>query len=215
MSSSRRPASAPSDLQNNTSEPNNDNDHHQGASRQWASTRGKRPELQKPQTGTSTLYVKEKNSRRSRERLPTAPLSPHDPAGPANSAPANQTSSSSHEANPWKRKTLLTLGILFRDSTCRGYTDTRTRWWWRKRLLKSPYTACTHDESSGAKARTPLRSIFRISLGSICVTGPITVKQKLDRSNKSLLTLSAMSLFRLYSWHKHWRVCKTFMGYLR
>lgn len=106
-----RPASAPSDSRNGSVEPNLAASYH-GDFRQWTSTRGRRSDLQSSETNTS-FQLRDENQQRNNQRLPIASQPPQDSDGAADGSAANHVSSKFNGTEPWRRKTLLTLGTTF------------------------------------------------------------------------------------------------------
>jgi len=111
MSPSPRPVSAPSDLRNAQVEPDNAANY-QRAFGLWASTRGRRPELQLPQKSPTTVQLQDENLGSNDEGISPASQSTQHAQETADGSTANHALSKTKKADPWKRKTLLTLGAV-------------------------------------------------------------------------------------------------------
>lgn len=111
MSPSPRPVSAPSDLRNAQVEPDNAANH-QPAFGLWPSTRGRRPELQLPQKSPTTVQLQDENPGSNDEEISPASQSTQHAPETADGSTANHAFSETKKADPWKRKTLLTLGAV-------------------------------------------------------------------------------------------------------
>ena len=120
MSPNLRPASAPSDLRNDSVEPEKAPSH-QRAFKQWASTRGTRPDTQTPHTGITLSEPTGSKQGPSHERSPSASQSSQALDEAIGVSPPNRALSGLNEAEPWKRKTLLTLGTVVNSYPRRNY----------------------------------------------------------------------------------------------
>ena len=110
MSPSRRPSSAPSPSQNSPTESKNTARSPQHTIGQWAPERGTQTEVETSRLGPPTSQA-EKDSRQVNEDkiLPASEKAPHANEA-ADSPAANNLILESSKVDPWKRKTLLTLG---------------------------------------------------------------------------------------------------------
>lgn len=108
MSPSPRPVSAPSDLRNAQLEPDNAANY-QRAFGPWASIRGRRPELQLPQ---ATVQLQDENPVSNDEGISPASQTTQHAQETADGSTANHALSKTKKDDPWKRKTLLTLGAV-------------------------------------------------------------------------------------------------------
>lgn len=122
MSPSRRPSSAPSPSQTSPTESKNTARSPQHAIGRWA--RDTQTGLETSRLGPPTLHV-DKDSRQVNEDkiLPASEKAPH-PNEAADSPADNHLVLESSKVDPWKRKTLLTLGTYTTNPMCERNTYT-------------------------------------------------------------------------------------------
>lgn len=111
MSPSPRPVSAPSDLRKAQIEQDNAANF-QRTFPPWTSTRGRRPELRSPQESPATVQIQLGNSGSNDEGISPTSQSTYHAQESTDGSTANHASPTTDRANPWEKKTLLTLGTV-------------------------------------------------------------------------------------------------------
>lgn len=124
MSPGPRPASAPSDLGKPLVKSENGASSYQHTIGQSESIRGRRPELQIPQKRPPTVQVRDERQQTTGDTISPASQPSRYIDEAANGSAAHDSPSEAQKVDPWKRKTLLTLGINTVMSMGRVKADT-------------------------------------------------------------------------------------------
>lgn len=118
MSPSRRPSSAPSGSWSPLTESNNAAQSTQDVIGQWAPKRGTRTELETNLPGPTTVQLGTESRRVNEDRILPVPEKAPNANEAAESPAVNHVVHESTKVDPWKRKTLLTLGTDTMDPVC-------------------------------------------------------------------------------------------------